>query len=395
MSTATMRAAVLTASGVLGIEELPIPDPGPGEVLVRTMACGVCHTDLHVIKGEVPFPTPAVLGHEVSGVIAQLGPGVAQLTVGQRVVSAFIMPCTDCRHCARGRDDLCERFFALNRLRGVLYDGHTRLHRPDGSPVWMYSMGGFADYCVIPAAAVFALPDALPDAASAILGCAVFTAYGAVRHAADVRPGDRVAVVALGGVGANLVALSAAFGARQIIAIDLEDDKLDAARTLGATHTVNARRDDPVAAVLELTGGDGVDVAFEALGLPQTFAQALGMLTDGGRMVPVGIADGAAAAEVPITRLVRRSQRIVASYGARTRTDMPAVLDLAARGVLNPAAMVTQTLGLDDVDAAFRALDAGQILGRAVIAFDRAYGPTALNDAATQARDSGPPPAAV
>jgi S-(hydroxymethyl)glutathione dehydrogenase/alcohol dehydrogenase len=369
MST-MMQAAVLGAPGErLVIEEIPVPRPRAHEVLVRTSACGVCHTDLHVIKGEVPFPSPAVLGHEISGVVAKLGSGVGHVGVGDRVVSAFIMPCGTCRHCARGRDDLCHPFFALNRLRGVLYDGETRLGRQDGTPLWMYSMGGLAQYCVVPAADVFPLPDGLDERTSAILGCATFTAYGAVRHAGDVRPGDRVAVIALGGVGSNIVALAAAFGARQVIAIDVDDSKLEPARALGATHTVNARDGDLPERVRELTDGEGVDVAFEALGRPQTFEQALAILADGGRMVPVGIAAGQATAAVPITRLVRRSQRIVGSYGARTRTDMPAVLDLAARGVVDPAAMVSRTLPLEDANAAFEALDAGQIVGRAVIVF--------------------------
>jgi succinate semialdehyde reductase (NADPH) len=372
MTPKQMQAAVLTRPGEpLVIEEIPVPRPRRHEVLIRTSACGVCHTDLHVIKGEVHFPTPGVLGHEISGVVAELGPGVENIGVGDRIVSAFIMPCGTCRQCARGREDLCRPFFALNRLRGVLYDGETRLSRHDGTPLWMYSMGGLAQYCVVPAADVFRLPDELDEQTSAILGCAAFTAYGAVRHAADLRPGERVAVIALGGVGSNIVALASAFGARQVIAVDVDDAKLEPARGYGATHTINSRDGDLAGRVAEITDGEGVDVAFEALGRPETFEQALALVADGGRMVPVGIAAGEATAAIPITRLVRRSQRIVGSYGARTRTDMPAVLDLAARGVIDPGAVVTRMLPLEDVNSAFEALDAGQIVGRAVIVFDQ------------------------
>src|SRR6267143_3630755 len=140
-----MRAAVLdSANAALRVEDIPVPTPGPGEVLVKVAACGVCHTDLHVIKGEVAFPTPAVLGHEISGTVVALGPGARGVREGSRVVSSFIMPCGSCVYCAQGRDDLCETFFALNRLKGSLYDGTSRLRRADGTTLAMYSMGGLA-----------------------------------------------------------------------------------------------------------------------------------------------------------------------------------------------------------------------------------------------------------
>ncbi|HYZ02915.1 MAG TPA: zinc-binding dehydrogenase, partial [Candidatus Binatia bacterium] len=319
-----MRAAVLGApGGRFEVEEIPIPEPRAGEVLVKVAGCGVCHTDLHVIKSEVAFPTPCVLGHEISGTVEALGPGVDGLEVGTRVVSAFIMPCGTCRHRARGRDDLCERFFALNRLRGTLYDGETRLRRRDGTPLWMYSMAGLAEYAVVPATDVFALPGDLALDASAIIGCAMFTAYGAARHGAQLQLGDRVAVVAVGGVGSNLIQVCRAFGASKVIAVDVRADKLEAATRLGATDVVDGSGENAVERVRELTGGEGVDVAFEALGRPQTFTQAFEMARDGGRMVAVGIAPGTTTADVEITRLVRREIQIAGSYGARTRADMP------------------------------------------------------------------------
>jgi S-(hydroxymethyl)glutathione dehydrogenase/alcohol dehydrogenase len=363
-----MRAAVLDAPNQpLHVEDVPVPSPRTGEVLIKVTACGVCHTDLHVIKGEVAFPMPCVLGHEISGTVAALGPGVQGPPVGSPVVCAFIMPCGTCRFCVQGRDDLCETFFAMNRLKGTLYDGETRLARPDGSPLWMYSMAGLAEYAVVPATDVFPLPGAIRPNEAAILGCAVFTAYGAVRHSADVHAGERVAIVAVGGVGMNLVQVTRAFGAAQIIAIDIVDDKLDMARRLGATHTVNGAREDVVARVRELTGGIGVDVAFEALGRAQTFIQASEVLRDGGRMVAIGIAPGTTTAPLEITRLVRRSQRVIGSYGARTRTDMPQVLELAARGVFRPEDVVTRRYRLEEVDEAYSSLARGEIAGRAIV----------------------------
>src|SRR5688572_9043589 len=287
----TMIAAVLeSAPGGLRIEEIAVPEPRPGEILVRVAACGVCHTDLHVMKAEVAFPTPAVMGHEITGTVVALGPGVAGPAVGTPVVSAFIMPCGFCPACGGGRDDLCDSFFAMNRLKGTLYDGTTRLHRMDGTPIAMYSMAGLAEYSVVPATDVFPLAAGLPLQESSVLGCAIFTAYGAVRHGAELRGGERIAVVAAGGVGINIVQIAHAFGASQIIAIDVRDDKLDAAKRLGATDVVNASQVDAVARVRELTDGRGVDAAFEVLGLPQTFTQAFEMVRDGGRMIGVGIA---------------------------------------------------------------------------------------------------------
>jgi S-(hydroxymethyl)glutathione dehydrogenase/alcohol dehydrogenase len=363
-----MRAAILDqAPGGVHVEEIPIPEPRRGEILVKVRACGVCHTDLHVMKAEVAFPTPAVMGHEISGTVAALGPDVEGPVVGTRVVCAFIMPCGFCGPCGMGRDDLCHSFFAMNRLKGALYDGTSRLSRKDGSPIAMYSMAGLAEYAVVPATDVFALPDELPLEESAVLGCAVFTAYGAVRHGADLRGGERIAVVAVGGVGINVIQVARAFGASQIIAVDVRDDKLAAAVRLGATDVVNAAAQDATARVRELTEGRGVDVAFEVLGLPQTFTQAFEMIRDGGRMVAVGIAPGRTAAPVEITRLVRRELRILGSYGARTRSDMPEIIRLAARGVFRPETMVTQRFTLEEAEAAYQALARGDIVGRAIV----------------------------
>jgi S-(hydroxymethyl)glutathione dehydrogenase/alcohol dehydrogenase len=262
---------------------------------------------------------------------------------------------------------LCDSFFAMNRLKGTLYDGTTRLRRKDGTPIAMYSMAGLAEYSVVPATDVFPLVDGLPLEESAVLGCAIFTAYGAVRHGADLRGGERIAVVATGGVGINIIQIAKAFGASQIIAVDIRDDKLDAATRLGATHVVNAAATDATARVRALTDGKGVDAAFEVLGLPQTFTQAFDMIRDGGRMVAVGIAPGKTTAPIEITRLVRRELRIIGSYGARTRSDMPEIIRLAAHGIFRPETMVTQRFSLDQADAGYQALARGEIVGRAIV----------------------------
>lgn len=363
-----MRAAVLSEPRAgLQIEDLAEPRPGDGEVLVDVIACGVCHTDLHVMKGEVAFPMPGVLGHEVSGVVAAVGDGVDEFSVGDVVVSSFIMPCGRCRHCVRGHEDLCERFFSYNRLRGVLYDGTTRLFRPDGTPVWMYSMGGLAQRCVIPATDVFRVPDGIDPVGAAVLGCSVFTAVGAVRNVARLGVGQTVAVLATGGVGMNLVQVSRVFGASRVIAVDLTDDKLDLARRLGATDVINASGTDVPERIRELTDGRGVDVAFEALGSPVTVDAAIRSVGDGGRVVLVGIAPAGVRAEFDITHVVRRKIEILGSYGARARTDMPLVLELAASGRVDVGSLITARFTLDEADRAYRLLADGAIVGRAVV----------------------------
>lgn len=365
----TMRAAVLAGDAPeLEIVTIPTPRPKADEALIEVIACGVCHSDLHVMRGEVAFPRPAVLGHEVSGRIAAIGDGSenpAGLAVGDEVVGAFIMPCTKCEACLRGRDDMCAVFFAENRLKGNLLDGTSRLSMPDGSHLAGYSMGALAEYAVVPLSAITALPQGLDPETSSILGCAGLTSYGAIYRAGQVEAGASTAVVGVGGVGSTLVRMLAGTGAKTIVAVDIADDKLERARELGATHTVNALETDPVAAVRELTGG--VDVAFEALGNPRTFSQAVGMLADGGRMVAIGIAAGAATAEVEITPLVRRGYTITGSFGGRTRKDLPELVELAGQGQFDVSPLITRRYPLAEANDAYQALARGEIVGRALI----------------------------
>jgi S-(hydroxymethyl)glutathione dehydrogenase/alcohol dehydrogenase len=366
-----MKAAVLERVGEwLHLEEIREPRPRQGEVLLKVAACGVCQTDLHVIKGEVAFPTPAVLGHEVSGMVVEAAPDVRNVKTGDHVVASFIMPCGSCVYCARGRDDLCETFFALNRTKGALYDGETRLYRKDGSALAMYSAGGLAEYAVVPATAVFPLPATMGLHDACILGCAVPTAYGAVRHAAEVAPGQSVAVIGVGGVGSNIVQVARAFGASRVIAVDIRDEKLEAAKALGATDGVNSARVDAATAIRELTSGLGVDAAFEALGRPETVLAAYNSVRDGGRVVVVGIAAGNAAVPIEITRLVRRSITLRGSYGARMRTDVPALIGMTAHGQISTSALITRRYGLDEAPEAYAALNRGEITGRAIVVVD-------------------------
>uniref|UniRef100_A0A803MVV3 Enoyl reductase (ER) domain-containing protein n=1 Tax=Chenopodium quinoa TaxID=63459 RepID=A0A803MVV3_CHEQI len=360
--------------------------------------CGVCHSDLHVIKGELPFASPCILGHEITGEIVEHGPLtdsriMQRCPIGSHVVGAFIMPCGNCSFCSKGQDDLCEDFFAYNRAKGTLYDGETRLFlRSNGKPVYMYSMGGLAEYCVIPVHGVTVLPDTLPYTESAILGCAVFTAYGAMVHAAEMRGGDSVAVIGIGGVGSRssssivsllflnwpgrldskilvacMVTIARAFGASATIAVDISDEKLMKAKDVGATHTVNALKEDAVEKIKEITGGAGVDIAIEALGKPQTFQQCTQSVRDGGKAVMIGLADSRARGEIDINRLVRRQVKVIGSYGARARQDLPKIVKLAETGAFNLSSAVSKIYNFEEADKAYKDLSQGSIIGRAVI----------------------------
>lgn len=368
---ARMRAVVWDGPGQpMAVEEVPTPRPRRGEVLLRVAATGVCHTDLHVLKGEVAFPAPGVLGHEVSGHVEELGDGVEGLRVGERVVGAFIMPCGTCPQCQAGRDDMCEPFFAQNRLRGNLFDGTSRLARADGSRLSMYSMAGLAEYAVAPATALASLPDTLPLEESAVLGCAAFTAYGALARAGTDLRDRSVAVVAVGGVGSSILQFARHLGADPVIAIDVDDAKLEAARALGATVTVNSRTGDVREAVLAATGGAGAEVVLEVLGRPETVELGFSLLREGGRLVVVGIAAGAATADIPITALVRRGMTVTGSFGARTRRDLPEVVRLAAEGAFDVRRAVTRRFSLEEAPLAYELLDAGRIQGRAIVVME-------------------------
>jgi S-(hydroxymethyl)glutathione dehydrogenase/alcohol dehydrogenase len=349
------------------VEELRDPEPMDGEVLVKVAACGVCHSDLHVQDGSIPFPMPCALGHEISGTVVAIGDGVDDVAVGERVAGAFIMPCGVCPRCRAGREELCEPFFAHNRRNGTLYDGNTRLFDQSGAPVWMYSMGGLSELAVLPARAVAQIPDGLPLADSAIFGCAVMTAFSAATQAAQLGPGQDVVVIGAGGVGGSLVQVAQALGAGRIVAIDIVEEQLALARRLGATDVVNAAHTDAVDAVRELTAGRGADVVFEAIGNPTTFRQATEMVADGGRCVMIGIAAAGVTGEIEITRLVRRKLQVLGSLGGRPRHDLAAVMQLALDGRLLLGEAIGARFSLDSAAEAYRLLAAGQITGRALV----------------------------
>ncbi|KAL6551898.1 hypothetical protein OROGR_008052 [Orobanche gracilis] len=251
---------------------------------------------------------------------------------------------------------------SLNRL-----DSPFAFNNYGRKPVYMYSMGGLAEFCVVPAHGLAVLPNSLPYTESAILGCAVFTAYGAMAHAAEVRPGDAIAVIGIGGVGSSWIAR--AFGASEIIAVDVQDEKLQKAKIFGATHVINARKEDAVKKIKahDITGGRGVDIAVEALGRTQTFSQCVQSVRDGGKAVMIGLTLAGAKGEIDINHLVRRQIKVMGSYGGRARQDLPKLIKLAESGIFNLEAAISRKCTFEEAGEAYKDLDRGTIVGRAVI----------------------------
>lgn len=365
-----MNAAVLRRiGGPLTIEDVTKPEPKENEILVKVAACGVCHSDLHLVKGHTSFPLPVVLGHEVSGVLEKVIGRGDGLKAGDRVVCTVIMPCGSCYYCINGHEDLCETFYLLNRLKGVLYDGTTRIYDHSGQPIWMFSMGGMAEYAVVPSNAVFPLPDGVSIRDSCVLGCAGLTAYGAVKNQAQLRASQSVAVIGVGGVGSSIIQVAKVFGAAEIIAVDVKEEKLEAAKLSGATDVVNAAREETARRILELTGGKGVDVAFEATGRPETYATALNSVKSGGSVVAVGLSSATTTIPIELNRFVRKGIRLLGSYGARPRQDMPELLDLVQRRIFDTTRSVTARYGLGQVNEALGALERGEVIGRSILEF--------------------------
>jgi Zn-dependent alcohol dehydrogenase len=330
------QAAVLFEVGKgLEICELDVAAPRAGEVLVRMAAGGVCHSDLHVMTGHLGAPLPAVLGHEGSGVVADVGPGVTSVKAGDHVLPLWRLSCGDCEHCTGGRPALCAAGTQV-RMTGRLMDGTTRFSLGGREVKHFAGVSSFSQYSVVPERAVLKIPDDLPLDRAALVGCAVITGVGAVVNCARVKPGSSVAVFGTGGVGLNVVQGAALAGAERIIAVDLLDRKLDFARRFGATHTVNAKAGDPVAQIRELTGGRGVDYAFEVIGLPATMRQAFDVLSKRGMAVVVGVSPFTAEVSVPVMSLVYEERVLTGSvYGSsRPRLDIPRLIDLYRAGRL-------------------------------------------------------------
>lgn len=362
-----MRAAVLhDGTDQLVIEEIVSTSLAPREVRMRTKACGLCHSDYHVIDGTLVRPRPHVLGHEAAGIVEEVGSQVTAFRPGDHVVTCLVQGCGSCTRCDQGQPTLCTGAAATRRPAG----DPPRQHLADGTPITPFAnVGGLTEEIVIDERGLVAIGDDVPMDLAAILGCAVVTGLGAVFNVAQVQPGDTVAVIGCGGVGLNVVQGARIAGASQIIAVDLSAPKLASAAALGATDVVDGSQADAVAEVLRLSGG-GVDHAFEVIGRPATAEQALAMCANGRTAYVVGVMPDDAAFTVRAVYTKRgKSLRGVQMGDTRPRLDIPRYVEMWRRGQLDLAGMVSRRLPLDDVNDGFRAMAAGEV-NRAVVVFD-------------------------
>jgi NDMA-dependent alcohol dehydrogenase len=364
------QAAVLFEVGKkLELCEVQVQAPERGEVLVRMAAGGVCHSDLHVMTGHLVAPIPAVLGHEGSGVVAEVGPGVTSVKPGDHVIPLWRMSCGTCEYCSDGRPALCAEGTQV-RMTGRLLDGTTRFSLAGREIKHFAGVSTFSEYSVVPERAVLKIPDSFPLDKAALLGCAVITGVGAVFNAARVKPGSSVVVFGAGGVGLNVVQGAAIAGAEKIVAVDLLDAKLAFARTFGATHTVNGAAGNPVEQVRALTGGRGVDYAFEVIGVPAVMRQAFDCLAKRGVAVVVGVAPMTTEVSVPVMSLVYEERVLTGSvYGsARPRIDLPRLIDLYEAGKLKLDELLTRRYPFREINEAYAALERGEV-ARSVVTF--------------------------
>ncbi|MDN4474155.1 Zn-dependent alcohol dehydrogenase [Demequina zhanjiangensis] len=349
-----------TTTGPL-LEEVTLEAPRAGEVRVTVAAAGVCHSDLHVQRGEWEVPMPLVMGHEGSGVVSAVGEGVTSLEVGDHVVLSWVPSCGECTSCRRGRESSCLAAANTVAAQGVLFDGTSRLSR-DGQPVHHYlGVSSFADEVVVPETGAIKVRKDAPLDTIAIVGCAVATGVGAVRNTADVEEGSTVAVIGCGGVGQNVVQGARLAGAARIVAIDLADDKLSLARRLGATDTINSTGIDAVAALKEVLP-EGADYVFDAIGRVSTTEDAIAMLALGGAAVIVGLPPVGSQARFDPLSLAEADQRILGSnYGSvRAHRDIPALVDEYMAGELELDVLITARRPLSEGAAALQELAEGR-----------------------------------
>lgn len=354
-----MKAAVLHNLGSpMTVEDIRIEEPGYGQVLVRTGAAGVCHSDLHFIDGAWPIRLPAVLGHEAAGVVEQVGEGVTYVQPGDHVVLLFVPFCGTCRYCTTGRPNLCQEGRQQTRTLTI----------GDKAVAPFLGMSGFAEQMMVPQTALVKIRDDMPMDKAALVGCGVMTGVGAAINTARVQAGSTCAVIGTGGVGLNVIQGCRLAGAERIIAVDMMENKLQMARHFGATHTIDASQEDPVAKVRELTGG-GADYAFEVIGLPAAITQAFDMVRRGGEAIVVGMAPFGSEATISATAFLEEKVLKGCLYGStRPRVDMPRIVDLYMAGKLDLDSLVTRTFKLGQINEAFDAMRKGEV-ARGVVVF--------------------------
>ncbi|MER6207289.1 S-(hydroxymethyl)mycothiol dehydrogenase [Streptomyces sp. NPDC001642] len=343
------------------VETIVVPDPGPGEAVVKVQACGVCHTDLHYKQGGISDDFPFLLGHEASGIVESVGEGVTDVAPGDFVILNWRAVCGNCRACLRGRPWYC---FNTHNAKQKMTLASTGQELSSA-----LGIGAFADKTLVAAGQCTKVDPAVSPAVAGLLGCGVMAGIGAAINTGNVGRGDTVAVIGCGGVGDAAIAGSRLAGAARIIAVDIDDRKLEKARSMGATHTVNSKTNDPVEAIRELTGGFGADVVIEAVGHPETYKQAFYARDLAGTVVLVGVPTPEMKLELPLLDVFGRGGSLKSSwYGdCLPSRDFPMLIDLHQQGRLDLAAFVTETIQLDEVEKAFERMHGGDVLRSVVV----------------------------
>jgi D-arabinose 1-dehydrogenase-like Zn-dependent alcohol dehydrogenase len=343
-----MRAAVLyEARQPLKIEELEMPSVGDEDVLIKVASCGVCHTDLKVVEGRNRFTPPTILGHEVAGTVEQVGAYCKDFKAGDRAIIGMRYRCGRCRYCLSARENLCERRPAPPVLK-----------KTDGTTVTRWNVGGFAEYVSVPEYMIFKIPEAISMEEASVVGCRVTTAYNAVKHRARLEPGNSALVIGCGGIGLNTIQFLKCFGAYPIIAVDIANEKLDAAKSFGATHTINAAAEDPVKAVVKLTEG-GVDKAFEAIGNPKTADQIIQSTRPGGTATIIG-GLGSGPFTISSGNFVTREITIT-GVSSRQANDVEEVFQMAKLGRIELKNLITKSYRYDQINEALADLEHGKL----------------------------------
>ena len=356
-----VRGVVAREKGApVTLETILVPDPGPGEAKVKIQACGVCHTDLHYREGAINDAFPYLLGHEAAGIVESVGEGVTDVAPGDYVILNWRAVCGQCRACRRGRPWYC--FSTHNATQPMTLEDGTPL-----SPA--LGIGAFADKTLVAAGQCTKVDPKAPPQVAGLLGCGVMAGLGAAINTGGVSRGDTVAVIGCGGVGDAAIAGARLAGARTIIAVDVDDRKLEWAKDFGATHTVNSRSTDPVEAIRGLTDGFGADVVIDAVGRPETYQQAFFARDLAGTVVLVGVPDPTMKIELPLIELFGRGGCLKSSwYGdCLPSRDFPTLIDLYLQGRLPLERFVSETIGLDGVEAAFEKMHHGDVLRSVVV----------------------------
>jgi len=367
-----VKSAVLREFGKgVSIEELELADPKANEVLVKVVATGFCHSDVHCFLGELPVPLPMVLGHETAGIVQKIGPGVTRVKPGDRVVCTWMVPCGQCDWCLNGHGNLCQGNFGPF-LGGNLLDNTSRFKDKAGNEVKAgFFIGGFTTHTVVPEGGVIKIPEGIETAEACFMGCCIPTGLGSVIYAANAKPTNSVAVWGMGGVGLYAIRGAALINAYPIIGVDLEGSKEAIAREFGATHFINSSQEDPVKKIMEITGA-GVDIAVEAIGDPGAQIQAYWAIAPAGQVILPGISPAESTTNIPLMLAPLHERKLIGTLygGIKPTYDIPRFFAMQAKGLLKVDKLITKKIKLEDINDATEAMLRREVIGRWIVMLD-------------------------